>query len=206
MKKLFSLLLAVVILPMLSSCFFADNPLDDADGKRPIPGVGSAVTEKTDNYEITFKFNDGVIVLDDETIQYLVKVVEDNILYFSSSTPADIIPKVGSIISARITDKTPYGLGNKVLEITNEDGMFKCVTDVATLDEIFEELELTSTTSLMDLIEREITDEEGNPVEMKLETYRDENEEGSSEENAARQTTRATIGSPEVLAITLPYN
>ena len=204
--KLLPLLLTAVATFLLNSCVIWDNPIDEPNDNNPIPGVGSIATEKADNFEVTFKFNDDVIVLDEEKMQYLSKIEEDNILYFSSNTPIDMIPKVGSIISARISDKTPYGLGNKVLEVTNEGGMIKCKTDVAALDEIFDDLELTSTTSLMNLIEGEITDEEGNPLKMNIETYQEESEEeGNSEEIAARRTTRAAIGSPEVLAITIPY-
>ncbi|MCR5643432.1 MAG: hypothetical protein K6G32_08875 [Prevotella sp.] len=200
--KLLTLLLLTAATFLLSSCFFFDNPLDDNNGRMPIPGVGSAVTENADNYEITYQFKDGVIVLDEQTMQYLVKVVNDNILYFASNTPADIMPKVGSIISARITEKTPYGLGNKVLSVTNEDGMVKCVTDVAALDEIFEVLELTSETSLLSLFNGNITDEEGNVLETKIEQLAKNNNVDSPDENPV---TRASIGSPEVLSVYLPY-
>ncbi|MCR5643556.1 MAG: hypothetical protein K6G32_09520 [Prevotella sp.] len=46
MKKLFSLLLAVVILPMLSSCFFADNPLDDPNNNNQGGSSYSFISEE----------------------------------------------------------------------------------------------------------------------------------------------------------------
>ena len=190
----------VVASLLLLSCSIIDDYFGNPSDKG---GEYAPVTEKSDDYEITYQFKDNVIVLDDQNIQHLVKVMDDDILYFDSSTPSNIKPKVGSIISSRITEKTPYGLGNKVIEVTNEDGMTKCITEVATLDEIFEELELQSTTSLQNLVGSSIIDEDGNTHDVTIENYEEESDENDSEN--AREMTRATIGSPEVLSITVPY-
>ena len=103
-------------------------------------GFDSPVTESTDDYTITYQYKEGVIVLGEEKLKYLEKIEADTILCFLPNTPIDLLPKIGDIISARVTSKTPYGLGNIVLERFEDDGFVKCVTTVTPLDDIFSEL------------------------------------------------------------------
>lgn len=168
-----------------------------------VAGVSSPVHETSANYDITYQYNDGVIVLNERAQVYLEKVEEDSILFFSSSTPANILPEVGDIISAKVTEKTPYGLGNEVISRTEEDGLIKCVTSVAPLDDIFEVLELTSSFSLTDLVENEggFYDEEGNYYEYTIENVDDMMAEAGT--YWGQTPSRVSIGSKEALKIPL---
>lgn len=166
-----------------------------------VEGVSSPVNETSDNYDITYQYNEGVIVLSDRTQAYLEKVEEDSILYFSATTPANILPDVGDIISAKVTEKTPYGLGNRVISKTEEEGMIRCVTSVAPLDDIFKVLELTSSFPLTDLMGKNggFYDEEGNYYEYTVENVDDVM--ANTETYWAQMPSRAQIGSREVLVI-----
>lgn len=168
-----------------------------------IAGVSSPVHETSENYDITYQYNDGVIVLNERAQVYLEKVEEDSILFFSSSTPANILPEVGDIISAKVTEKTPYGLGNEVISRTEEDGLIKCVTSVASLDDIFEVLELTSSFSLTDLVEDEggFYDEDGSYYEYTIENVDDIMAEAGT--YWTQSLSRASVGSKEALVIPL---
>lgn len=168
-----------------------------------IAGVSSPVHETSENYDITYQYNDGVIVLNERAQVYLEKVEEDSILFFSSSTPANILPEVGDIISSKVTEKTPYGLGNKVISRTEEGDLIKCVTSVAPLDEIFEVLEVTSSFSLVDLVEEKggFYDDDGNYYEYTVEEIEDVIPESGV--YWGQDLSRATAGTKKAMKIPL---
>lgn len=62
-------------------------------------------------------------------------------MYYAQDTPDDYLPSTGDIVSARATDKTPYGLGNTVLSITKTGSYYKCTTTSAPLNEIYDKLD-----------------------------------------------------------------
>ena len=100
--------------------------------------------ETGEDYDIYYKFNEKVIRLTQTDVtNYIRKVEDDSILYLSTTTPLELLPAKGSIYSIPVTDKTPYGLGNKVVSVTAEQDLYKCVTTSIPLDEIFDELSLT---------------------------------------------------------------
>ncbi len=194
----FSVLLASVL--SLYSCEFIsneDNSTKEQEGNATA-GIDFPATEKDDNSTITYQFSDAVELLSDHAQKnYLVKVVQDSILFFLRETPDSIIPKVGEILSSRISDKLPYGLGNKVISRKEEDGLIKCVTSTAPLDEIFDDLKIVSEFSIVDMItdEREFYDDEGNRYEVNVRDLY----EVFPDYNIAR--TRGSIGSEKVLEI-----
>lgn len=198
MKILRHILLVLSVIAF-GSC--EKNIIDDSD--KIVPGQDFELSETTENYDITYKFNDSVIVLTEKIQQHLVKVEDDSILYFSKSMPKEKMPKVGSIISSKITDLTPYGLGNVVLERTEVGGLIRCVTTVAPLDDIFEELELTSNFSLTDLINDTtgFYDDEGNyyEIEIKEAEYFTDSITDTLETNPIQ--TRASFGSRNIIEI-----
>lgn len=202
-NKLLSAVLAFVFI----SC--ETNVIDDSDNV--VAGIDYPTTETTDEYSVTYQYKDGVIVLDDNAQAYLIKVDSDTILYFSSNTPSNILPDVGDVISARITRKTPYGLGNIVLEKSESDGMIRCVTTVTPLDNIFEELTWEYNASLTDSILSGYTDEEGNNIVPSYVWY-DEDTDSCFRDNqqgtrsSLNQQTRATIGKQKLVSLPLKYN
>lgn len=183
MKRLLTIL--VVFMAILSSC--TENIIENTI--RPeTNGFDQPVTESTDEYTITYQYNEGVIVLDAVAQSYLVKVEADTILYFSAGTPSDILPGKGDVISARVSEKVPYGLGNVVLETSESEGMFKCVTTVAGLDEIFKEVSWEYNSSLTDELLEGYKDENGEDVTPSFGWYDEETGEIVTED------TRATVG------------
>lgn len=105
-----------------------------------IPGIDYPITEEGEGYTVTYKFNESTIVYDEVSINYVHHIENDTILFFATNTPSELLPGVGSIISAPITDVTPFGLGNKVLSVTTSGDYLKMVTTSAPLDEIFDKL------------------------------------------------------------------
>lgn len=176
-----------LIIPVLLVACHA-NVLDDEPEN--IKGFGYPITEDVEGGKITYQYNDEVIVLSETTQRYLVKVEADTILYFSEATPERLLPYKGGIISsAVIDDKTPYGLGNRVISVSQESGLYKCVTTAASLDEIFKELTLAADIMLVtDAIPSQVEDVDGNLHDVTVSKFSE---------------TKAEIGSPNVLTVKL---
>ena len=189
MKRLLTFL--VTFMAVLSSC--TENIIDDT-ARPETDGFDRPVTESTDEYTITYQYNEGVIVLDAVVQSYLVKVEADTILYFSAGTPGDILPRKGDVISARVSEKVPYGLGNVVLETSESDGMTKCVTTVAGLDEIFKEVSWEYNSSLTDALLEGYEDENGVAVKPSYGWYDEETGEIITED------TKATVGRKKLIS------
>ena len=189
MKRLLTIL--VTFMAVLSSC--TENIIDDT-ARPETDGFDRPVTESTDEYTITYQYNEGVIVLDAVAQSYLVKVEADTILYFSAGTPGDILPAKGDVISARVSEKVPYGLGNVVLETSESDGMTKCVTTVAGLDEIFKEVSWEYNSSLTDALLEGYEDENGVAVKPSYGWYDEETGEIITED------TKATVGRKKLVS------
>ncbi len=162
-----------------------ENDFGEAEA---VEGFEKPVTESTDEYSITFQYNEGVILLNEAAQENIVRVEADSILYFSSSTPSELLPEVGDLVTSRISDKLPYGLGNKVLEVSEQGGAIRCVTTLASLDDIYKELSWEYNSSLTDSLIEGYIGENGNAVAPKYVWYNEET--GDIDANA----TRGTVG------------
>lgn len=161
----------------------------------PVEGMEEPVKEETDSYSITYQYQEDVQVLTPAKSGYIVRVEEDSILYFSKSTPAEVLPEVGEILSSRQTEMLPYGLGGSVMSVTDAGDAYRCVTTAASLDQIFKELEFSYTQALTDTIDG-FYDDEGNFHETWVVPYEEL-------EYVDRTQTKVSIGAPNVLQIQL---
>lgn len=182
MKKRILILLSVLF--GTSSC--TTNIFEES-----IVGENSdVVTEEFDGGKVTYKYNAGVVIIDNSNSALLQKIEADTILYFSKAARQKFNLTEGTILTSRlVNDKIPYGLGNKVVTITEDGDNLCCVTTSARLDEIFEVLDLDAEIDLIpDTISQTLADANGNPVTVKSDKRQD--------------ITRATtIGSPEILTL-----
>ncbi len=121
----------------ITSC--ETNIIDDTGNV--IAGFDYPITETGENYSITYKYNKSTIVYDEKNINYIHHIEADTILFYEQNTPDDYLPSIGDVVSTRITEKTPYGLGNKVLSIINTGNYYKCTTTSAALNEIYDKLD-----------------------------------------------------------------
>lgn len=202
MRKKHSIYLSVLL--SLAMIFVScdeqlDNAVDNSANtteNNSGPGFDIPTTEQKGKSTITYQFSKNVSLLSANAQKnYLVKVEKDSILFFLPETPDSIMPKVGKILSSRISDKLPYGLGNKVISKTEEKGLIKFVTSVAPLNEVFEEFHLNSEFSIEDFFPQSnpITDDNGNTYNISV---KDINEVFPS-----KAWTRAEFGSDKVLEI-----
>lgn len=115
------------------------NTIDESGNV--IAGFDYPITETGEDYLVTYKYNKSTIVYDEKSINYIHHIEADSILYYEKNTPNDYLPSTGDVVSTRITETTPYGLGNKVLSIINTGSYYKCVTTSAALNEIYDKLD-----------------------------------------------------------------
>lgn len=165
-----------------------ENP-NNPDEPNIQEGFDTPKTENTERYEVTYQYKESVIVFDEITSDYIERIVADTIIYFSSQLPKKLVPKINDVLSSRIYPKVPYGLGNKVLSFEKEENSYKCITTPASLDDIFEELDITASFELLDSISNGFYDDEGYYWETTI--------------NEGTPKTRSAIGSPDVLTINI---
>ena len=76
---------------------------------QPAPGVGSVAEEKTDQYEIQYQFSNEVIRFEkDQAERYIIEVIDQEVI-IDAMVPSGLRPSAGSILSAPISDTTPFG-------------------------------------------------------------------------------------------------
>ncbi|MDE6853025.1 MAG: hypothetical protein K2J67_11185, partial [Lachnospiraceae bacterium] len=146
--KFFTMLVTVIITVMLTSC---DESSPETNG---------------DDSNSWSEVKGNVIALNEQATQYVESYQNDSIIQFSSSTPENLIPQIGTILYVPESDKTPYGFLGKIIKIEKTNG-YKVFTESAPLDEVFGNLSVDGTIESINGIE-EVTDAEGNPVEYEI--------------------------------------
>lgn len=151
--------------------------------------------ETSDYYDVVYQYKPGTIVLSEsEAEKYIIKVDVGDVVYFSNATPLSFMPEVGSVITTGVSDVTPYGLGVKVVSVSNDGSGIKCVTEPAALDEIFDDLTMSAKIPLIDPDIKGVVDSHGNFCEADVVPFEEEMEGSKS---------RVSFGSPSVLAFSL---
>lgn len=137
MKKLFYLLSVFLF---VTSCQM-EPVLND--------GWTEPKTEAGENYEITYQYREGVIVFDEEASKYITRIEADTVLYISPQMPDKYMPNVDNVLSSRIYETLPYGLGNRVLSMEKVGNDYKCVTTSAPLEDIFADLKMKASVNVL---------------------------------------------------------
>ena len=130
---------------------------------------------KPQKSEVSYKYNKKVVVQTKKRLSY-IKDVKDSSLIYTAETPTKYIPKVDDIISSGINDVFPHGIGVRVTDIKIlPNGDIECFTSPASLDQIFDDLKISSHTNLINDENGEVTaiDKEGNEVKLKVVTSSD---------------------------------
>lgn len=170
-------------------------------GHEPVPGVGQTAELSSDTFQMSYRFADEVIRFSDsEAERYILAVEEDETVVMDARVPSSLRPAAGSILSAGVTATTPFGLGNRVLSVEEVDGALYCRTEVASLDEVFSELELTAAVPLNpdDLV---LLDEDGNPIQTGRAVI---TEEGEMVVASPDSKAGGSIGRPDLITIPIP--
>lgn len=128
MKKIFLLILTA--LAFASCTLYMDEPEDEKKGKDDNiengDGFSSPRTDVTADGTTTYQFNPTTKVFDETNSQYVLNV-EDSVVWLSTSTPYEMIPQVGDAIYSNFSETFPDAMIGKVVSVTKENGMIKCV-------------------------------------------------------------------------------
>lgn len=138
MKKIFLLILTA--LAFASCTLYMDEPEDDKKGKDDNiengDGFSAPRTDVTADGTTTYQFNPTTKVFDETNSQYVLNA-EDSVVWLSTSTPYEMIPRVGDAIYSNFTETFPKAMMGKVASVTKENGMIKCVCTSTTVGHVF---------------------------------------------------------------------
>lgn len=153
MKKIFLLILTA--LAFASCTLYMDEPEDDKKGKDDNiengDGFSAPRTDVTADGTTTYQFNPTTKVFDETNSQYVLNA-EDSVVWLSTSTPYEMIPRVGDGVFSRFSETFPDGMIGEAASVTKENGMIKCVCTKTALDNVFEVLEMKQSFSVGDYL------------------------------------------------------
>ena len=135
MKKFLPLIASIIL---LNGCTLTMEDFSIPEEER---GMDEAYTEHTDFGDVTFQFADSVVNLTENLQdQYLVDVVNDSTIKIHGNIPRNYRPYVGMKIYAGYGYNFPRGLNGRVIEVTEEAGIYRVVTTKVGRDDIFAKL------------------------------------------------------------------
>lgn len=159
MKKIFLLILTA--LAFASCTLYMDEPEDDKKGKDDNiengDGFSAPRTDVTADGTTTYQFNPTTKVFDETNSQYVLNV-EDSVVWLSTSTPYEMIPQVGDAIYSTFSEKFPNAMMGKVVSVTKENGMIKCVCTDTTLGHVYKKLDIHASINVADYMDPSIAD------------------------------------------------
>lgn len=136
----------ILLLPVLtlSACSLVLDEYDDPQERVNLEEVGfdEPYTQKTEFGDITFQYADNTEVLREEALDYLVKVEDDSVLYFTDNIPQRLLVPEGKYVSMGCKEQLPHGLCSEVLSLTHENGMYRMVTSRRTYGEVFKQMDI----------------------------------------------------------------
>lgn len=209
----YTLIASLATLAMTACTLYMDEP-EDGDYLRTEAGyLDTETIDLPDSVgTIQYKYNQKTIPINDEVLEYLIKVENDSILYFSGSMPDDILPNVGSMMTSSFKEQFPHAFCHKCIDRTEDSGIYRCVFTKCSLAEAFDLLVIDVDGMGLNPVDPSsaITEEQfdsimaidGMPHDPALDAddadYEDEAESRVCKAPWQQPTTRATLGSDEV--------
>ena len=154
MKKILAKYFVATILPLIvCSCtlMLEEPPAPDAtEPGESGDGITSPRTEINEFGKSTYQYNEGVRIIDESYLPYLVKaykgsendtILNETHLYFAKNIPADMVPQRGELISTQNVPMIDFALCDKVIAVETEGNFYKVTSHVVPLDKIFKVLE-----------------------------------------------------------------
>lgn len=137
MQNKFSYPVIFLLTVALSACslYFDENDIPEEQ-----LGVGQEAVVKDSVSTVTYEYQPGVRKLTTATLQYLVMAEGDSVLYFMETTPDDLMPQKGVVISSGRSELLPIGVNGRVSDVAVVNGMKRCTVVRLSLDEVFKTL------------------------------------------------------------------
>ena len=140
MKKhpIFSLC-SLLVLMLLAGCTLM---LEEYAVPEEEKGFDEPVTVENDFGTFTYQYNEGVLPVTQTIQEYITRVEDDSIIYFSSDIPQKWLPVRGSLLAAGCTRTLPNGLNHRVISVDKVGGEYRVVATMASRQDVYKELEI----------------------------------------------------------------
>ena len=155
MKTIKNILAIIGILIFASGCtLMLDEP--HADGNDDTPngdGFTAPRTEQTELGSVSYQFQDGVRVIDEKYIPYIVTCRNDTTLghteiLFTKNIPGDLLPRRGELLATTMSQLFQSTLCDEVDAIEASQGGYLMTSHAVSLRKVFKELDFTIDASI----------------------------------------------------------
>ncbi len=159
MKKLNNLLILAFSLILAGCSLYMDEPLSsDESGQPNGDGFSSPKTEQTELGSVTYQFQDGVRVIDEKYIPYIVTCRNDTTLghteiLFTKNIPGDLLPRRGELLATTMSQLFQSTLCDEVDAIEASQGGYLMTSHAVSLRKVFKELDFTIDASIAGIYE-----------------------------------------------------
>lgn len=150
MKTIKNILAIIGILIFASGCtLMLDEP--SADGNDDTPngdGFTAPRTEQTELGSVTYQFQDGVRVIDEKYVPYIISCRNDSTLghseiLFTKNIPSDLLPQRGDYIATTMSQLFQQTLCDEVDNIEETGGGYLLISHPVPLIKVFKELDFS---------------------------------------------------------------
>lgn len=150
MKTLKNILAIIGILIFASGCtLMLDEP--PADGNDDTPngdGFTAPRTEQTEFGDVTYQFQDGVRLINEKYVPYIISCRNDSTLghteiLFTKNIPSDLLPQRGDYIATTMSQLFQQTLCDEVDNIEETGGGYLLISHPVPLIKVFKELDFS---------------------------------------------------------------
>lgn len=160
MKRLNQIILLLGMMLLAVGCTLSlDEPVPDV-GEDTLNGDGfsSPKTEQTELGSVTYQFQDGVRVIDEKYIPYIVTCRNDTTLghteiLFTKNIPGDLLPRRGELLATTMSQLFQSTLCDEVDAIEASQGGYLMTSHAVSLRKVFKELDFTIDASIAGVYE-----------------------------------------------------
>lgn len=160
MKRLNQIILLLGMMLLAVGCTLSlDEPVPDV-GEDTLNGDGfsSPKTQLTEFGDVTYQFQDGVRVIDEKYIPYIVTCRNDTTLghteiLFTKNIPGDLLPRRGELLATTMSQLFQSTLCDEVDAIEASQGGYLMTSHAVSLRKVFKELDFTIDASIAGVYE-----------------------------------------------------
>ena len=132
-----------------------------ADGNDDTPngdGFTAPRTEQTELGSVTYQFQDGVRVIDEKYVPYIISCRNDSTLghteiLFTKNIPSDLLPQRGDYIATTMSQLFQQTLCDEVDNIEETGGGYLLISHPVPLIKVFKELDFSIDARIAELID-----------------------------------------------------
>ena len=150
MKTIKNILAIIGILIFASGCtLMLDEPAADGNDDTPNgDGFTAPRTEQTELGSVTYQFQDGVRVIDEKYVPYIISCRNDSTLghteiLFTKNIPSDLLPQRGDYIATTMSQLFQQTLCDEVDNIEETGGGYLLISHSVPLIKVFKELDFS---------------------------------------------------------------